>query len=276
MRAVGLHLSFVPGCYWLLVRTKSWRSLLGHLLYYPGVYLSYFLYGTLIAGNRPHFEDFLRLFGYWAAYVSIYEIGYVWNDTKAVKLEASAVRRTVPALFGERVCLFVCLRVAAVAAILAALWGPGSGKFVAAAALTLAVFGAHNSRAKEKRYTTFCGLRFLRHSWPALLFAFEAVVAAQLISFALVYSLVESLHYLGLSGSQRRSMFLVGAALSFASFAAVDRVLNWCLYPLTLVVAGSCRDAVRRGSLAALWCWHPRAVEPSQNAGKSRWRGWVR
>ena len=237
-------LCIVPGCYTLLARTTG-RGLAGFIAYAPCAYLSFYLYQAFRAGLPVSAHGLLSLALFWLAFLSVYEIGYIYNDTRAVALEPRGFRREAPAAVAEHAGLYIGVRAALAAIIIYLTWQPRSGAFAAVCILTLLFFALHNTRPKAERSPTFCALRFCKHAWPSFLYTAEPIVAAQLASFALIFAVTESFCYQGVGADRRSSVLLVDLGLAYIWFAIVDHPLNWSLYPLSIALLGALRKHLR-------------------------------
>ncbi|MCK8463447.1 hypothetical protein MUY35_06245 [Aliiroseovarius sp. S1339] len=144
------------------------------------------------------------LLGY-AAFICIYEVGYLANDTIGLRHDATPRRRVDHDPSFGFVLAFVVVRLGVVLAAAVGLSVAASGLFWAAIAALLAALVAHNTlRAVELKFYTFMQLSLFRFSLPVLpiLIVKEDTVAILIVlaTALLLFSLPRFLTYLDAKG----------------------------------------------------------------------------
>lgn len=237
-----------PCLYWLKVRMGNTRVLLGHLVYNHLLFLWYFAYVGFRTANPLSLTDIGWFLVHWIATLCFYEIGYAQNDLYAVKQEKNPRLRGAPPQLRKQFSVFVGIRLATALCVLAVSWTYFSKAATASIGAMdlaiLAVFMIHNAVKKENRLQTFFLLRFLRYYVFAFIKPASSIIQLELFVFALMYGLVDSLHYLKLDSRVNRSYFLVGNSIALVGFAQMDSMINFFVYPVSLGAFGTLKHAL--------------------------------
>jgi hypothetical protein len=179
---------YYPPLYFIKTRLTTGAAALYHMLleWVPGILLLF------IMGNSLWLSFLIYWFGY-VGFISIYEIGYFYNDRNSIERKRINQASINPLLFiGIRVFIFLSICVLAI--ILNFHWV----NYLVTACLLAALFSIHNVMEKMKglKVLTFLGLSLLRFAMPLVLFIDAKVLQNILLPMLFFYSFYRSLSYM--------------------------------------------------------------------------------
>ena len=185
----------LPFTYFYFSRLKTIKDVLFHTYYewVPNVLIIYIL------TNSTFLESLIHFFLSYIAFISIYELGYFYNDFKSVKNETEPRKRAHKInLSNLSFVLLVGLRLAIFIIISSYLIDRSSlVNWLSSYSILIIIFSIHNLlKNKELKVFTFIGLAILRFILPIFVWVPKEIINGLLVAILLNYVFFRTITYM--------------------------------------------------------------------------------